>query len=479
MNGMNRSEYEMAVNFAQQGKHQEALVSIERYLQSSPDDVEALNDAGAIYHCVGRSSQAIEYLKKARNLNPQNKQVVLNMLEVYIALSMPQESEEILELAQELGILNPEILNRITDQHVQNGKIADAVEILLRSHKLWPNQEIVEHMLTILKSKRAKLAFFCGPDGPTFLNPVIDNLRERFNVRLFDGTTNEELYELMNWSDISWFEWCTDLAAIGTAGQKVCKNIIRLHRYEAYTDWPQKINWHNVDVMVTVGNSVVKNYLISKIPQITGLTSMTTIPNGVDLEKITFVDKKAGKNLAFIGNGREVKNLPLVMQCMQKLNYIDDEYKLYIAGIFTDPVLEQYIRHMVHVLGLDGVVICDGWQDDINRWLSDKHYIISSSLIESQGMGILEGMAAGLKPVIHNFPGAEEIYPKEYLFNIAEEFCQQIISAEYESVRYRRFVEQRYSRKQQLKDINKLITEFEKEIGPDDIKSNIKESLTV
>ncbi|GAI75341.1 unnamed protein product, partial [marine sediment metagenome] len=34
----------------------------------------------------------------------------------------------------------------------------------------------------------------------------------RFEVRVFEGQTEEELYELMRWSDISWFEWCTNLA---------------------------------------------------------------------------------------------------------------------------------------------------------------------------------------------------------------------------------------------------------------------------
>ncbi|MCK4887700.1 MAG: glycosyltransferase family 4 protein, partial [Planctomycetes bacterium] len=106
----------------------------------------------------------------------------------------------------------------------------------------------------------------------------------------------------------------------------------------------------------------------------------------------------------------------------------------------------------------------DGWQEDVTSWLADKHYIVSGSIGESQGMGILEGMAAGLKPVIHNFPGAEQIFDTKYLFNIAEQFCEQILSEEYDSGEYRNFVEQRYSQKNQLTAINDIFTEFEKEI---------------
>ena len=56
----------------------------------------------------------------------------------------------------------------------------------------------------------------------------------------------------------------------------------------------------------------------------------------------------------------------LLLQCMQKLNYIDPEYKLFFAGIFQNPMLEQYIKHIVQQLELTDVVFFDGWQEDVN-----------------------------------------------------------------------------------------------------------------
>ena len=134
------------------------------------------------------------------------------------------------------------------------------------------------------------------------------------------------------------------------------------------------------------------------------------------------------------------------------------------------------MRHMVNILNLQNVVFFDGWQKDACEWLRDKHYIVSTSTIESQGMGILEAMACGLKPIIHNFPGAEQIFSSEFLFNISEEFCQHVLSESYEPQRYRRFVEERYPLQKQLNKINDILTQLEVKI---DLKKENNERVVL
>ena len=73
-------------------------------------------------------------------------------------------------------------------------------------------------------------------------------------------------------------------------------------------------------------------------------------------------------------------------------------------------------------------------------------------------------MACGLKPVVHDFPGADQIFPSEFLFNISEEFYEQICSEQYEPQRYRRFVEENYPLRNQLDKINGILIELEAEI---------------
>ena len=456
--------YERGLEFAKVGDYQQALDCMQKHLHTNDGDAQIFNDTGAILHCLGRSDEAITYFVKAQSMQSDSAEIVWNLAEAYLAVGRAEEAERLFGDMEKMDILNVDVLNRTANVFLNQANKAGAIEMLLRSLKICPEQEILSPMIQVIRSKRPKVAFFCGGDGMTFLKDIYEFTQHRFEVRLFEGKTEEELYKLMQWSDISWFEWCTDLAVIGSKQPKQCENIIRLHRYEAYGPWPQQVNWQNIDTLVTVGNSFVRDILISNVPDIENLTSIVTIPNGVDLDKYAFTNRQRGKNIAFLCNIRAIKNPAMVLQCMQKLHYIDPEYRLFFAGQFQDLAIEQYIKHMVDVLELKKVVFFDGWQEDVCSWLRDKDYIVSTSFIESQGMGILEAMACGLKPVIHNFPGANNIFPSDYLFNITEEFCDKILSASYEPRKYRSFVEENYSLKSQLTKVNNILAQIENKI---------------
>lgn len=455
------NDYEKGLEFVKIGDYHQALDCMERHLQTTGGDAQIFNDTGAILHCLGRSDEAINYFVKARGLKNDSAEIIWNLAEAYLATSRAEEAERLFGDMENKDILNIDVLNRTANVFLNQGNKAGAIEMLIRSLKICPEQEILSPMVQVIRSKRPKVALFCGGDGLSFLNDIYEFIQKRFDVRLFEGSTEEELNELMQWSDISWFEWCTDLAVIGSRGPKQCENIIRLHRYEAYGPWPRQINWQNVDTLITVGNSFVRDILSQNVPDIENRTSIVTIPNGVNLDKYTFAERQRGKNIAFLCNIRAVKNPAMVLQCMQKLHYIDPEYRLFFAGQFQDQAIEQYVRYMVDALELKEVVFFDGWQEDVRFWLKDKNYIVSTSFIESQGMGILEAMACGVKPVIHNFPGAKEIFPSDYLFNIAEEFCDIILSTSYEPQQYRSYVEENYSQKDQLAKINNILIQIE------------------
>ena len=477
----NSNHYERGLELAEAGKYQEALACIQEHLHTAPDDAQVLNDAGAILYCLGRCDEAINHFVKAKSLQGDSAEIVWNLVEAYLAEGRTNEAMQLFDDMEWMGILDADVLNRTANALLEQDNKGGAIEMLLRSLEIAPDQKILQPMIEAIRSKMPKVAFFCGGDGfrqdnrikqDKKIHEIAEFTKQRFEVHLFEDQTEEELVEVMKWSDICWFERCTNLAVTASKLPKVCKNIIRLHRYEAYKQWPQEVNWANIDILVTAGSSFVRDALIQRVPGLDESTSIVTIPNGVNLEKFAFTNRRRGKNIAFLANLRMVKNPAFVLQCMQKLHYIDREYRLFFAGEFADAALEQYLKYMVDALDLRDVVFFDppmAGQEDVSCWLEDKHYIVSTSIIEGQSMGLLEGMACGLKPVIHNFPGADQAFPSEFLFNISEEFCEQILICRYEPQRYRRFVEENYPLQNQLIKINDIFMQLESEsVTPDE-----------
>ena len=453
--------YNQGLALAQAGRFEEAIQLLDAFLQERPTSGRCWNDAGAVLFRLGRVDQAIHYFLRSVDLMDHPPGVYKNLIGSYLSKGQPEAAMKWLEPMRIGGHLTEDAVAQIAAGLGQKADWPSAMEVLQWAKDGLDETTLLTRQIEAVKSKRAKIAFFCGGDGPTFLMDIIDFVKQRHPVRYFEGKTAQDVHELMRWSDISWFEWCTDLARIGTHLPKVCTNIIRLHRYEAYLNWPQLINWQHVDQLITVGNKWVIEAINHWVGDISQQTSVVTIPNGVDLRRIEFKQRSRGKKIAFVATLRMVKNPMLLLQCMAELLKVDPDYKLYIAGEMKDLLLRQYIEHTALELGISGAIVFDGFQTDIPGWLADKNYIVSTSVIESQGMGILEAMAAGIKPAVHHFPGAEGTFGADWLFRTPQEFVRLILEDDYDSETYRRFVERRYALNQQLRKVNEVLAKFE------------------
>src|SRR5512135_1454649 len=115
------NSYERGLKLAEAGKHVEAFNCVKEHLRNAPNDVEALNDAGTILHCLGRHSDAIGYLSKARSLRPDSVEIVWNLVEAYLAAGQPTEAATLFDAMLRMGILNVDVLNRTATQLLDRG----------------------------------------------------------------------------------------------------------------------------------------------------------------------------------------------------------------------------------------------------------------------------------------------------------------------------------------------------------------------
>ncbi|MFW5690259.1 MAG: glycosyltransferase [Planctomycetota bacterium] len=401
----------LARSCMQMGIPSKAAGMLGRCLQNAGDRTDVLTPAAAVLAEMGQSDSAAELLKKSLSLDP------------------------------------------------------DQPDARAALEKLSPTADTSGQSSTGPAGRNGRIAVFCGPDGDTFLKHIIEHLRRSYDVRVFSGRTldkqNErECLDLIQWCDVAWVEWATNLAAAIThiTPQPPCRVVVRLHKYEAYTPWPTKINWGRVDTLINVGNPVVLDQLRSVVPDIDWKVNHVTLPNGVDMDRYSLSAGERTKEMVFIGNLRPVKNPQFLLQCMHRLRQEDPDYRLHVAGHWDDRQLKQYLLDASRAMDLQEHLLFEGFQKDIDQWLADKSVIVSSSLIESQGMGIMEGMARGLKPIIHRFPGAEHIYHEDHLFLTPEEFAAKVLSDEWDPARYRREIEENYSLALQLDRIDALMT---------------------
>lgn len=457
--------HQRGLELAEAGKYEAALGCIREHLRVAPQDAQALNDAGAILHCLGRGEDAVAHLVKAHALQPDSGEIVWNLVEAYLAAGMAAEAASLLETMERMDILNIEVLNRVATMLLDQGKKGLAVEVLLRSRHRWPEQEVLNPILNVIHSKRPKIALFRvgqGVDGA--LAEAWAFVQERFQTEFYTGRTLEELSRLMQWCDIAWFDGGGPIVAEALQSPAPGKTIVSLRCSDVRDDWVRQVRWENVDIVIQIGSSAVEEALLRWVPDIRNRTRLVVVPNGIDTTRYVFQQRARGKNLACMGRLSMEANPAFLLQCMQKLHYLDGSYRLFFSGDFENPMLEQYTHHMVQVLGLTDVVSFEPYPSNLNAWLGDKHFIVSSGIGEGQIESLLTGMACGLKPIVHHFAGADRLFPAPNLFNIAEEFCDCVLGREYDSAGYRRFVEERHPIRGQLRQVGGILNQLETEL---------------
>jgi glycosyltransferase involved in cell wall biosynthesis len=126
---------------------------------------------------------------------------------------------------------------------------------------------------------------------------------------------------------------------------------------------------------------------------------------------------------------------------------LDSNYKLYVVGDIADPELKYYIENFIFKTKIEDNILWLGRipHERIPRLMEAMNYIICSSIFESQGMGIIEGMSCGLKPVVFNFPGAEQFYSEKWLWHDRTDFVNNILSPDYDSQEYHDYVVDKFS----------------------------------
>lgn len=262
--------------------------------------------------------------------------------------------------------------------------------------------------------------------------------------------------QILKYADICFFEWAGSPLVLASYSSiaKTKPIIARIHRYEVYTNTIKSINWDCVDNIIFIAD-----HIRNKFKRVVNIKNdkLSLIHSAFEIEKFTFKCHQKGYNIAYVGDLSYRKNIQLIMFIMKKLKSININYKLYLTGTFESQEYKDYIYHMIKELDINENVIFCGYVPDLNLWLDDKDYIICSSTSEGHISSIQEAMLKGIKPIIYNYEGAEEIYPKDYLWNELDEAVNLIVEEKYNSDEYKALIENGFNIDDKTKEICDLI----------------------
>lgn len=291
---------------------------------------------------------------------------------------------------------------------------------------------------------RKKLLILVKVGMDNFLDNVESTLRSKYEVKKVCITDSSQMDREIPWADIIWFEWCDELIIYGSRLQLIAnkKIVCRLHSYEAFTSYISQVNWNNVHKVIFVAKHI-KDYVLAN----SDLTEDKTviIPNGIKMDNWSYKRRSDGHSIAYVGYINYKKGPMLLLQAIKSIVDMDNRFKLYIAGQFQDGRDVLYFNQMIPRLGLEKNVYYEGWQTDLDQWLEDKNYILCTSVLESQNMSVMQAMAKGIKPLIHEFVGARDIYPEQFLWASLDELKRMVKARDFSSSAYHDWVGQHYS----------------------------------
>lgn len=296
-----------------------------------------------------------------------------------------------------------------------------------------------------------KLLVIAAADSTTFIDPILDELENDFEITRGKKLVSfDQVFDAIIKSDIVWLEWLDGvplqiLQVINRFPEQ--KYIVRCHRYELFQDRClqaiKTLNSSKISQLIFV-SEYVRQIGILHFPW---MEKSVVLANQIDTDKFPFRKREKGKNLLFLGRMSYVKNLPIMLHFFYELLKIDNSYKLHIVGNITDRELFYYADNFTRKAKITKSVKFYGHIENkkLPDFMADMHFICCTSVFESQGVGILEAMATGLRPVIYSFGGAEKLFLHKYLHIDLAGFLESVLEDEYSPDEYRQYVVDNYS----------------------------------
>jgi glycosyltransferase involved in cell wall biosynthesis len=285
--------------------------------------------------------------------------------------------------------------------------------------------------------------------------------------------------ELVDWADVLWFETTDNnilsatnpseailgddanfkpwaLSGHDLTGKKV---IVRPIDIEVWQQHYMGVNWACVNDVVFIAPHIRNLVEIEALNGYHPDMGVHIIPHSIDLERYRFAERGHGFDIAVVSERWMSKGAAYILQIALRLKKIDSRYKIHWLGKRSDyqwelAYFDDFIAH--HDLPIEFTNWIDG-DNAVDEFLEGKNYLLHASHKEAFSAATAEAMAKGIKPVLHRFYGADDLWPG-MTWDSIDQAVEALTGGEYDSHAYRQYlIDRGYTLPQMMEKIDKVI----------------------
>lgn len=223
--------------------------------------------------------------------------------------------------------------------------------------------------------------------------------------------------------DTVFCEWCCENAVWHSTHKRPgTRLIVRLHRFEAFRDFPSRVNWSAVDALIVV-SAHFRDLMVTRHG--VDPARIHILPQFIDWNELQR-DKLplAQFTVGLVGiNPFEHKRFDRAIDFFADLRRRDPRFRMAVRSVMpwqigwvwnnrsedrdrflavfrrieSDPLLAEAVRF-------------DPAGPDMEEWYRGVGVILSSSDSEGCHTSVMEAMASGCYPVVHDWPGATSLF---------------------------------------------------------------------
>ena len=210
-------------------------------------------------------------------------------------------------------------------------------------------------------------------------------------------------------------------------------------------------------------------------------SSVTLLENGVDVARFIHKEKKTTEGLVkfvFVGRLSVNKRVTDLIDWFIKLSSGHANWRLQVIGNDYDGLKPSLLEKIETSTVTKQISINSGLTDEeVEEELLSSHFIVSASAYEGFGMTIIEGMSAGLIPIVSDIPSFRRIvtesdngYINEFTSESALIECKKFIQSKLDDFDRESLKAREFSKRYSWQSVERsFYNEYRKALGDDEM----------